>query len=195
MKRMAILLGWAMSVATMAFANEPAEQGVRPAQPVRMGRGERMEGGGEMLLRPMVIKQLALSSEQQSQIAAIVGAASNETSTLRSKMQSLAQKQAELMGPETVDEAAVLQLADEIGKVRSDLAKIQIKQMLAARKILTSDQRLKMREMMKNFMAKNESRRPGGGKIQKGENKHAGAPPPNAAPDTPAPPPPLPKAE
>ena len=179
MNCLGMLLGCVMGMSIVAVANEPVDQGARPSPPMRPGRGEMMEGGGEMMmiLRPMVAKQLDLSSEQQSKIAAIVGSASNELSSLRANMQSLAQKQAELIGAETVDEAAVLKLADEIGKVRSELAKVQLKQMLAARKILTAEQRIKMRDLMKDFMEKREGKRPGA-RIPKGNNAPDGSLPP-----------------
>ncbi|MEI8138627.1 MAG: Spy/CpxP family protein refolding chaperone [bacterium] len=171
MKNLGIVVGCVVGMTMIATANEPVGQGARPTPPMRQARGE-MRDGGDMLMwmRPVVMKQLELTSEQQSQIAAVVNAATNEISSLRTKMQALAKKQAELMGAEPIDENAVLQLADEIGKVRSDMAKVQIKQMLVARKILTAEQRLKMREMMKNYMDKSEGRRPGG-KMLKGENK------------------------
>jgi Spy/CpxP family protein refolding chaperone len=80
-----------------------------------------------------------------------------------------------------VDETAVLALADDIGKVRSEMAKVQVKQMLAVRKILTPEQRLKMREKMKNNMGKHEGKRPGP-RLNKGEKRPGGeAPPPPAA--------------
>ncbi|MEI6167523.1 MAG: Spy/CpxP family protein refolding chaperone [bacterium] len=182
MNRFGLIMGSLMGMTMMAMANEPAEQAARPAQPMRQGRGEMREGGDMMMLmRPAVVKELQLTAEQQAQIAAVVGSASNEMTALREQMQTLAKKQAGLMGAEPVDEAAILQLADEIGKVRSDTAKIQIKQMLAARKILTADQRLKMREMMKKFMAKHEGQHPGG-RMNKGDGKPDGAvPPPPAA--------------
>jgi Spy/CpxP family protein refolding chaperone len=181
MKNLGIVMGCVLGMTMIATANEPAEPGARPNPPARQARGEMRDGGDMMMLmRPMVIKQLELTSAQQSQIADVVNAATNEMSSLRTKMQTLAKKQAELMGAEPIDENAVLQLADEIGKVRSDTAKVQIKQMLAARKILTAEQRLKMREMMKNYLEKSEGRRPGG-KMNKGENKPGEGPAPAKA--------------
>ncbi len=180
MKKIGLIVGCLVGVTMMASANEPAEQAGRQDLAKRPGRGEMM-GGGEMmmLMRPAMVKQLELTSEQQSQMAAVVNSASNEMSSLRSSMQTLAKKQAELMGAETIDENAVLQLADEIGKVRSDMAKMQIKQMLAARKILTAEQRLKMRELVKHSMGKQDGKRFEG--KMKGENK------PEASKEVPAP--------
>jgi len=160
----------------MAVANEPAEQGARPTPPKTwQGKSAMMEGGEMMMwMRPMMFKQLELSQEQQNQIAAVMGSVSNEMNTLRIQAQTLAKKQAELMGAEPIDEQAILQLADEIGGVRSAIAKAQIKQMLAARKILTAEQRLKMRELMKQYLENRDGKRPG--KMGKGENKLGSTP-------------------
>jgi len=184
MKTLGLMMGCIMGVACMALANEPAAQGGdRQPPPMRQGKGGMMERGDMMMfMRPAVVQQLELTSEQQGQIAAVMGSASNEMSSLRIKMQTLAKRQAELMGAENIDENAVLQLADEIGKIRSDTAKIQIKQMLAARKILTAAQRLKMRDMMKNFMGRNEGGERPGAKMMRGANKNAGAPRHETAP-------------
>lgn len=182
MNRFGLIMGSVMGMTMVVMANEPTEQAVRPASLMRQGRGDMREGGDMMMLmRPAVVKELQLTAEQQAQIAAVVGSASNEMTALREQMQTLAKKQAGLMGAEPVDEPAILQLADEIGKVRSDTAKVQIKQMLAARKILTKEQRLKMREMMKKFMEKHEGQRPNA-RMNKGEGKPDGAAPPPAAP-------------
>lgn len=159
MKNFGLIVGCFVGMTIVATANEPAEKGPRPPSPIHHGRSEKV--GGEMLLRPAMIRQLALSNDQQIQIAATVGAASNEMSALRSKVQALAKKQAELMGAEPVDEAAILKLSDEIDAARSGMSRIQVKQLLATRKILTAEQRLKMREMMKRFFEKHEGRAPG----------------------------------
>jgi Spy/CpxP family protein refolding chaperone len=145
------------------------------------------EGGDMMVLRPAVAKALQLTAEQQAQMTSVAVASSNEMSGLREQMQKLARKQAALMGAEPVDETAVLALADDIGKVRSEMAKVQVKQMLAVRKILTPEQRLKMREKMKNNMGKHEGKRPGP-RLNKGEKRPGGEapPPPAAAPPLPA---------
>lgn len=189
MNKIRMIMGCVLGMTMGVIAKEPAEQGERPPPPMRQERGGVMEGGEMMLLmRPMVVKQLELSAAQQSQIAAVVGSATNEAVSLRAKMQELAKKQAELMGGESIDEAAILKLADEIGEIRSEMAKIQIKQMLAARKILTTEQRLKMREMMKHHMEKR------GGKgadhnLMRSGRRPAGGAPGEDAPDAPVPPP------
>lgn len=162
-----------------AMATEPVKD-PRPQPPMAHGRGGGMEGGGDlmMLMRPMVIKQLNLSPEQQAQIAAAICSASNGMSSLRSKMQSLAKQQAKLMGAEEVDEVAVLKLAGEIGDARTDMSLMQVKQMLSARKILTLEQRQQLREMMRKLMDQREGAGPvpGGKRERKAEAGDAARP-------------------
>lgn len=185
MKRVELILGCVMGLTMVVMASEPATEGERPGLARLPGGSEMREGGDMMVLRPAVAKALQLTAEQQAQMTSVAVASSNEMSGLREQMQKLARKQAALMGAEPVDETAVLALADDIGKVRSEMAKVQVKQMLAVRKILTPEQRLKMREKMKNNMGKHEGKRPGP-RLNKGEKRPGGeAPPPPAA----APPP------
>lgn len=185
MKRVELILGCVMGLTMVVMASEPAMEGERPGLARLPGGSEMREGGDMMVLRPAVAKALQLTAEQQAQMTSVAVASSNEMSGLREQMQKLARKQAALMGAEPVDETAVLALADDIGKVRSEMAKVQVKQMLAVRKILTPEQRLKMREKMKNNMGKHEGKRPGP-RLNKGEKRPGGeAPPPPAA----APPP------
>ncbi len=182
MKKIGLMMSCLVGVSMIAMASEPVEKGPRTSPPMRQGKGDMRDGGGMMMLmRPMVVKQLELTRDQQAQIAAVVSSGSNEMTSLRAMMQPIAKKQAELMGADVLDENAILQLADEIGKIRSDMAKLQIKEMLAAHKILTVDQRLKLRDMMKNFMAKREGKRPTG-KQAKGDGKQGSGESPSAPP-------------
>lgn len=190
MKNTGLILSCVIGLGISVMANEPSDPGARPPRvnPWQAGVGE----GGDMMMltltRPAVVKQLNLSGEQQAQIAAVMNGSSNEMSALRAKMQSLARKQAELMGAETLDETAILTLTDEIGDVRSSMARAQVKQMLAVRKVLTAEQRMKMRAMMKKAL---ENREGPGGKRREGRPAaapKAGAPVP--PPEAPAPPPP-----
>lgn len=183
MKRMGWIAGCLVGMALGAMADEQAPP---PKAAMLHGRAGGLEKGGDlmMLMRPAVIKQLDLSAEQQAQIAAVSAASSNEISALRTKMLALAGQQAKLMGAESVDEAAVLKLAGEIGDVRKSMSIVQIKQMLAAHKIMTPEQRQKLRGMMKKMMDRPEGDRPGfaGKRDRKGGegNDRPALPPPPA---------------
>jgi Spy/CpxP family protein refolding chaperone len=166
-----------MVMTMLATANEPAASGapVAPAasevkakrpEAIRenrggmMGAGMGMAGDMSMLTSPMATKMLEITETQKVQIAAIVASTSNEISALRIKRQELTKKMVELWGADTLDEEAILKMSDQVEGTRSEMAKVQIKQMLAARKILTPEQRQKMREMMTRRMDRRGENRP-----------------------------------
>ena len=84
----------------------------------------------------------------------VISGSTNEMRTLSSKMQEAAKNQAELMGQDSPNEEAVMKGVDEIAKIRAEIGRIRMKQMLAIQKILTPEQRAKMREKMKEQMEK-----------------------------------------
>lgn len=56
------------------MAERACGAGARPHPSMRPGKGEMREGGEMMMLmRPKMVQELKLSSEQQTQIAAVVG--------------------------------------------------------------------------------------------------------------------------
>lgn len=147
-------MGCVVGMATIALSQAPAG-GPPPMKPQgRWGMGA-MEGEDMPIMR--LIKQLDLSKDQKEQMRVIVSGSTNTMRDLHAKMQALAQTQAELFSQDTPDEAAVLKAADEISQVRSAIGKMQIKQMLAIQKILTPEQRVKVRETMKNHLEKREN--------------------------------------
>lgn len=183
MNRMGWIAGCLVGIALGAMADEQAPP--PPKAAMLHGRAGGLEKGGDlmMLMRPAVIKQLDLSAEQQARIAEVSAVSSNEIGLLRTKMLALAAQQVKLMGAESVDEAAVLKLAGEIGDVRKSMSIVQIKQMLAAHKLMTPEQRQKMRGMMKKLMDRHEGDQPGlAGKRDRkggvGNNRPALPPPP-----------------
>ena len=99
-------------------------------------------------------KELGLTKEQQDQIKAILSSNNDETKTLRTKMEASAKAQADLMSQDSPDEAAVLKGVDDIAKLRTDISKIRMHQVLGVQKILTPEQRTKVREIMKERLEK-----------------------------------------
>lgn len=179
MKHMGWIAGCLAGMVMGAMAEGPPQE-MRPHPPMAQGKAGIMDGSGElmMLTRPIVAKQLNLSPEQQAQIAAAISTSSNAMSALRTKIQMLAKEQAKLMGASEVDEAAIVKLAGEIGDARTEIAVLQVRHMLAARKILTVEQRQQLREMMRKFMDRREGPGPGGKRERKAGEGHARPIPP-----------------
>lgn len=159
MKRLMMAAICAMTVAAVAVAEEkpaggPPERGDR--HPGVMGRGPMQDGGG--MMNPMQFRELGLSKEQMQQMKAILTGSTNEMVALHARMKEVGKKQADLMGQDLPDEEAVLKAADELAQINAEMARIRMKQMLAAQKILTPEQRQKMRAKMKERMEKHRER-------------------------------------
>ena len=184
----------------LAQAPAPADAGKAPGrgpggQPP-LERGPRMAVDPEgMFMRwlaqdPKAAQNLGLTPEQIKDIKAALSSSSGDMTELTGKMQKAAEQQIGLMSQDAPDEAAVMKLVDEIGRLRSDIAKLQMKQMLAVLKTLTPEQRAKLREMTKNRIDEAKGRWNERRALRRDGQPKAGG---DAAPQPPPPPPPPPQ--
>jgi Spy/CpxP family protein refolding chaperone len=132
----------------------PAPEGPK-APPARMGFSS-MDGEG-MLLRylandPKIAQDIGLTEDQTTQIKKLIADSQTETQGNRAAMGELIKKQAELLTQDNPDEAAAMKAVDELSDLRAQLARQQMKQFLAAQKILTTEQRTQLRELVKTRM-------------------------------------------
>ena len=120
-----------------------------------MGAG-RMDG--EFPVTPALImsKELGLSKEQQQQVRNILESRKSEITKLHASVGAIARRQVELMGQDSPDEAAILKGVDDVAGIRAELAKSRVKQVLEMLKVLTPEQRAKVRELMKGRMEKRD---------------------------------------
>jgi len=145
MKRIMLMTGCMIGLVALVMAQEkPA--GERPGRMDRYAGAGRGEEGDFPILQ--MRKDLQLSKEQMQKMQGIFLGSTNEMNALHSKMQATAKAQAELMSQDIPNEESVFKGADEIAKIRAEIGRIRIKQVLAACKILTPEQRVKMREKM-----------------------------------------------
>ena len=161
------LMGWA----ALAVDQNKTAVGTPARMERHSGMGMRaMEGDIPMMPLTQMFgnKELGLTKEQIQQLKDIAAGSTNEMKVLQAKMQDLAKHQADLMGQDLPNEEAVLKGADEISSIRAEIGRIRMKQMLAAQKILTPEQRQKMREKMKAHM---EQRRGGDRMKSKGHGR------------------------
>lgn len=169
MKRIVMVTGCVIGLVTMGVAQDkPAEPKERRLE--RHAGLERDPMAGDMPIMQMN-KELDLSKEQMTQMRSLFSGSTNEMKTLNSRMQEAAKAQAELMSQDLPNEEAVLKGADEIAKIRAEIGRIRLKQMLEARKILTPEQRVKMREKMNAKMEKN---RKDGGRMKRPDHRPEG---------------------
>ncbi len=155
MKRLMLMTGFMIGLATLVMAQDkPAvEKPVRIDRYAGSGKGA-MEGDFPIL---QMRKELQISREQMQKMQGIFSGSTNEMNALYSKMQETAKAQAEMMSQDMPNEEVVLKGADEIAKIRAEIGRIRIKQVLAACKILTPEQRVKMREKMNEKIEKNRT--------------------------------------
>ncbi|MFO7535589.1 MAG: Spy/CpxP family protein refolding chaperone [Kiritimatiellia bacterium] len=197
-----------------AFAQEPSPApapDVRPDAPARQrppvtgerrpGAGmENREGGMDRLIGALaqgkeMAKRLSLTPEQQQLVKRLWTEQRNKMGALQETLKNMAMKQAEILTVEPVDETALMSAVEETGKVRTELAKIQIKGLIEVRKVLTDEQRKQLRDIMEQMK---QQPRPGQGReggMREGreprrerQDRPDRAPAPG--PDSPPPPPP-----
>jgi len=104
------------------------------------------------LRNPQVAEQIGLSEEQRERISRKVEKLEDKNLTLKYKMEKAALKQARLMTAKEIDEKALMNVIDELGEYRTQIAKQKIGMLIFMRKTLTPEQAKNMREIMHERM-------------------------------------------
>lgn len=87
-----------------------------------------------------VAEKIGLKAEQIASIKGIAKEQRQASKDLRARMRAAMQKQAELLRAEKVDEAAVMAAIDELFEVRKEMAKVQTRQVIRVKALLTPEQ-------------------------------------------------------
>lgn len=175
-----------VAAGAIAQGPPPDAAGGAPREPGRrMGSfgSPSMDGMLMRLLAPdsKTAKDIGLTEEQAVELRKLLTSSQTEMKDSRTEMEQLAMKQAELLSQDSPDEAAVMKVVEELGELRTQIAKQQIKQLLAAQKILTPEQRTKLRDQAKARIEQfRESRKEGRGP-RDGAVRPTQPPPPNPA--------------
>ena len=167
MKALILFVACGLGLVAVTGAQEAKEKAVRPM------RGMQQEAACDLSVTELV-KDLELTGEQQAQLRTLKQSSMEVQKVLMAKMRELAIAQARLLNQEKLDEEALIKGTEAIGQARTEIAKIRIKQLIAVQKILTPEQRTKMREKMKAHQVKrgDGTRGPGPGpKGRKGMGK------------------------
>ena len=201
MRTMRTMLIAMMAVTAVAMAEPPAQTPEattppapntpprampdRPREPMR----RPMMGDADMALMRMLtpdsaaVKELGLTEDQMVQIKAAM-APPSDMREIGAKMEQLSQRQVDLLNAETLDEEAILKVVREAGDLRTQTAEKRIKQMIAAYKLLTPEQRTKLRDLAKQRMDQARERAAGavpGAARERGLQQTPPPPPPAAA--------------
>jgi hypothetical protein len=146
-----------------------------------MGQGEGEGVRAEMMLQHILtnsemIAKIGLSAEQVKTLNTAIKEMKSAREKIKSQMETLAVEQVTKMAQTNVDETAVLKLVEQIGELRTQIAKSAVSELLLIKRTVTPDQMKKMREITREF--RKEWKRPGfreqrWDKEQKGDDKEA----------------------
>lgn len=121
-------------------------------------RGEMMgpmNWVGRLLSTDEFAKEVALTDEQKSAIKKAVEEIDTQSRSLQDQIGELARRQADLYSKTffTADASAaeIYTIVEEIGKLRTEQAKLSVRQMVAIRDILTEEQRTKTSQYIREI--------------------------------------------
>ena len=162
------------AVAGVALAQEPEAPKENPGRgsgrrPMMAERGSMPRGVGNMgmpgdasvmaVMNPKVAEKIGLSDEVQLQIKKIDLDSRKVIRELQKKTREAMEKQAKLMKEAKVDEAAVMSAIDELFDLRKEMAKAQIKRVLAVKALLTPEQLEKAVEELRKVREERRGKR------------------------------------
>ncbi len=107
-----------------------------------------------LLNNPRLADRIGLTDEQRVAIQADVKELDEELDVLRPHLQEAAQAQAELLRGEDPDEDRIMTAVEETWRLRTEMAKIQTRKILAVRAHLTEEQRAGIQEMTETVRAR-----------------------------------------
>jgi len=124
----------------------------------RQGRGNLPKAGGQgdemgaqwMRLGPRIAKELGLSQDQIQQLKQLRDQFKAATEQARTELQTKRQEMVKLWAADEPNATAIKSLAAEMDVLRAQIRDAGVDHGIAALKVLTPDQRAKLREMIKN---------------------------------------------
>lgn len=102
---------------------------------------------GQMICNPKMAKALNLTPEQKGEMQKMRLATEEKRIDLDAKIKKFELQLREENSKDEPEESKVMGLLDEIGKAKTEVAKLRASNMIAAKKILTPEQREKARAM------------------------------------------------
>jgi Spy/CpxP family protein refolding chaperone len=157
-----------------------------------------------MLGNPKIVKELGLSEAQVKTLRDAEFETQKRFADLRAELEKAGLDQAKLMTETSVDEKALMATVEKTGALRTEMAKLHVRQLLLLRNTLTPEQRDKAQAMMRRAMEQRRSHAEGrqgaqgagpmgpgpDGQRAQGQPRPQGTPPPPPQDQEPMPPPP-----
>lgn len=158
----AILVGTLIGLAAASAAWAQPGQGERKGPPHGV-RGEQVqEAVMERLVNdPKMAEEVGLGEDQITALKTGAYDLKKQKIQKRAEMELAALEQARLITGETVNREAIMKAVEETGRIRTDLAKLQVQGLLLVKETLSEEQRAKLRQVVERHMKrKMNARRP-----------------------------------
>lgn len=173
------VIGMVLCAVAVTAWGEPQERGPRGRPPLRDGRGPGQEPAmilDEFLNDDSAAAEAGLSAGQITTLKEAWENTKEQQKELKDKLRELAISQARLMQADVPDEEAILELVGQTGDIRTEIAKIRVKNLVLVKRTLTRPQLEKVGEMVRSRLrerygemkepghrggARREGRRPG----------------------------------
>ncbi len=116
--------------------------------PMKGGHGDEDDGARGLGQFEQMIDQLGLPEATHKKIKDLAYEAEKQSIAVRAELEQAKLEMHHLMEQDKTDNDAVLKQLDKVGQLKNDLAKIRMRAWLEARKLLSPEQRKKMRAQM-----------------------------------------------
>lgn len=143
-----IMLSAAM-IAAVTFGQDAPKRNMGRFRP--MGEGFAADPIARMVSNPKVAEKLNLTEEQKTKLEELIKTQREGMKEKRAKMSEAMKRQMDLMNAEEIDESKVMASIDEVFALRCDMAKDQVKRVIAVKNILTPEQIKKANEIKAEF--------------------------------------------
>ena len=114
---------------------------------------------GRLVQNARFIKEAGISEEQVGTFREKMKSMGEKQKELHGKMKVAAEKQVNLLKAEKVDENAVMDAVEETGAIRTEIAKLRVKRLLAVKETFSEEQIEKMRNTMKQMRERRREHR------------------------------------
>ena len=143
-----IVLAAAM-IAAVTFGQDAPKRNMERFRP--MGEGFAADPIARMVSNPRFAEKLNLTEEQKTKLEELNKTQREKGKINRAKMGEAMKRQMALMTAEKIDESKVMASIDEVFALRCDMAKDQVKRVIAVKNILTPEQIKKANEIKAEF--------------------------------------------
>jgi Spy/CpxP family protein refolding chaperone len=162
-------------VSSVQAEGKPPRDNERKKMPPR-GREEMGRGPGgrpdkslieRFISNPNVVKKLGLSDDQVELLKSSSDQTKIKLAELQEAMREAGKKQAQQITADNLDEQAVMEAVEEVGRIRTEMAKLRTRDIMMLKKLMTPEQREQLKKVMKHQRQGGKGSK--GGKGESGE--------------------------